>query len=64
MRAKPVSVKRPGRDYALMAAIVAIFVSVAVLFGIAYRYTGRSEPSHDLATRMTSPMGRQPSELE
>jgi hypothetical protein len=63
MKGKTARSKRPGRDYALMAAIVAIFLSVAVLFGIAYRYTGRSEPSHDLATRMTSPIGRQPSEL-
>jgi hypothetical protein len=47
----------------MIAAIVAIFLSVAVMFGIAYRYTGRSEPIQDLATRMSSPLGRQPSEL-
>jgi hypothetical protein len=47
----------------MMAAIVAILLSVAVIFGITYRYTGRSEPSQDLATRMSSPVGRQPSEL-
>jgi hypothetical protein len=63
MRVKTAAVRRPGRDYAMIAAIVAIFLSVAVLFGIAYRYTGRSEPSQDLATRISSPIGRQPSEL-
>jgi hypothetical protein len=52
-----------GADYAMMAAIVAIILSVAVIFGITYRYTGRSEPSQDLATRMSSPLGRQPAEL-
>jgi hypothetical protein len=64
MRGKTAGVRRPGRDYAMLAAVVAIFLSVAVLFGIAYRYTARSEPCQDLATRMSSPIGRQPSELE
>ena len=63
MKNKTARVRRPGRDYAMMAAIVAIFLSVAVLLGITYRYMGRSEPSQDLATRMSSPIGRQPSEL-
>ena len=63
MRGKTEGVKRPGRDYAMLAAVVAIFLSVAVMFGIAYRYTGRFEPSQDLATRLSSPLGRQPSEL-
>jgi hypothetical protein len=63
MTAKTIRVRRRGRDYAMIAAIVAIFLSVAVMLGIVYRYTGRSEPSQDLATRMSSPIGRQPSEL-
>ena len=63
MKGKTLRARHGGRDYAMMAAIVAIFLSVAVMFGIAYRYTGRSEPSQDLATRMSSPLGRQPSEL-
>jgi hypothetical protein len=63
MRVKTIRARRPGRDYAMMAAIVAILLSVAVLLGITYRYMGRSDPSQDLATRMNSPIGRQPSEL-
>jgi hypothetical protein len=63
MRGKTSGVKRPGRDYAMLAAIVAIFLSIAVMFGITYRYAGRSEPSQDLATRLSLPIGRQPSEL-
>jgi hypothetical protein len=63
MRGKTVGVRRPGRDYAMIAAIGAIFLSVAVLLGITYRYVGRPEPSQDLAARMSSPIGRQPSEL-
>ena len=63
MKGKIVRVKRRVRDYAMIAAIVAIFLSVAVMFGIAYSYTARSEPGQDLATRISSPMGRQPSEL-
>jgi hypothetical protein len=63
MKGKIVRVKRRVRDYAMIAAIVAIFLSVAVMFGIAYSYTGRFEPTQDLATRMSSPIGKQPSEL-
>jgi hypothetical protein len=63
MKRKTIRVKRRVRDYAMIAAIVAIFLSVAVMFGIAYSYTVRSEPGQDLATRISSPMGRQPSEL-
>ena len=63
MKGKAIRVRRRGRDYAMIAAIVAIFLSVAVMLGIVYRYTGRSEPSQNLATRMSSPIGRQPSEL-
>ena len=62
MRAKIIA-RRPGRDYAMMAAITAILLSVAVLMGIAHRYIGRSDPGNDLAARMTSPIGQQPSEL-
>ena len=63
MRGKTARVRRRGRDYAMIAAITAIIVSVAVMLGITYRYMGRSEPSQDLATRISSPIGRQPSEL-
>jgi hypothetical protein len=63
MRAKTAIVRRPGRDYPTIAAIVAILLSVAVLVGITYRYAGRSEPSDDLAARMSAPVGQQPSEL-
>ena len=57
MKGKTLGVKLRGRDYAMIAAVVAIFLSVAVMFGIAYRYIGRSEPGQDLARRLTSPMG-------
>jgi hypothetical protein len=63
MKNKAARLRGPGLDYAMMAAFVAIFLSVAVLLGITYRYMGRSEPSQDLATRISSPIGRQPSEL-
>ena len=53
----------PSAAVAMIAAIVAIALSVAVLVGITFRYTGRSDPSQDLAARMSSPIGRQPSEL-
>ena len=55
--------RRHGADHAMIAAIIAIILSVTVIFGITYRYTGRSEPSQDLATRMSSPIGQQPAEL-
>jgi hypothetical protein len=63
MRAKTVRVRRPGRDNPTIAALVAILLSVAVLVGIAYRYAGRSDPRQDLAARMSSPIGLQPSDL-
>jgi hypothetical protein len=63
MKVKTVRVNGRGRDYAMIAAIVAIALSVAVLVGITFRYTGRSDPSQDLAARMSLPIGRQPSEL-
>lgn len=40
MKGKSLLVKSPGRDYAMIAAIVAILLSVAVLVGITFRYTG------------------------
>jgi hypothetical protein len=55
--------RRPGRDYAMIAAVTAILLSVAVLMGIAYRYAGRLPPINDLAARISQPIGRQPSEL-
>jgi hypothetical protein len=63
MRAKT-AVRQPGRDYAMIAAITAILLSVAVLVGITFRYAGRSDPGNDLAARMSAPLGKQlPSEL-
>jgi hypothetical protein len=45
MKGKSSTCKASGRDYAMMAAIIAILASVAVAFGIAYRYSGRlSQP--------------------
>jgi hypothetical protein len=47
-----------------LAAIVAILLSVAVLAGITYRYAGRSDPTDDLAARMSAPIDQKlPSEL-
>jgi hypothetical protein len=63
MRAKTARVRRPARDYPTILAILAILLSVAVLVGITYRYAGRSDPSDDLAARMSAPIGQQPSEL-
>jgi hypothetical protein len=64
MRANTVRVRRPVRDYAMMAALAAILLSVAVLVGIACRYANRSDPGNDLAARMSAPIGKQlPSEL-
>jgi hypothetical protein len=63
MRAKTARVRRPARDYPTILAILAMLLSVAVLVGIAYRYAGRSDPSDDLAARMSVPIGQQPSEL-
>jgi hypothetical protein len=64
MSAKTARVRRPGRDYPTIAAIVAILLSVAVLVGIAYRYAGRSDPTDDLAGRMSAPIDQKlPSEL-
>jgi hypothetical protein len=63
MKGKTSRPRRNGPDYAMMAAIVAIILSVAVILGISYRYAGRSEPNHDVATRMNSPFARQPAEL-
>jgi len=37
MTAKTIRVRRRGRDYAMIAAIAAIFLSVAVMLGIVYR---------------------------
>lgn len=63
MRAKT-AVRRSGRDYAMIAALMAIVLSIAVLVGITYRYAGRSDPSDDLAARMSEPIGQKlPSEL-
>jgi membrane protein implicated in regulation of membrane protease activity len=64
MRARTGRVRRPARDYPTLAAVVAIIVSVAVLVGITYRYAGRSDPSDDLAARMSQTVGQKlPSEL-
>ena len=58
------ALRRPSRDYAMIAAITAILLSVAVLVGIVHRYAGRSDDSgNDLAARMSWPIGRQPAEL-
>ena len=63
MRAQT-AVRRPVRDYAMIAAFAAILLSVAVLVGIVHRYAGRSDdPGNDLAARMSWPIGRQPAEL-
>ena len=58
MRGKTAGVRRPGRDYAMLAAVVPIFLSVAVLFGIAYRYTARSEARPELGTVRCSERAR------
>ena len=64
MSAKTARVRRPARDYPFIVALMAILLSVAVLVGIAFRYAGRSDPSNDLAARMSAPIGKQlPSEL-
>ena len=64
MRAKTAFVRRPTRDYATIFSIVAILLSVVVLVGITYQYAGRSDPSDDLAARMSAPIGQKlPSEL-
>jgi hypothetical protein len=63
MRGKATGARRSGRDYPTIAAIAAIILSVAVLMGIAYRYAGRLPPINDLAARMSSTTGRQPSDL-
>jgi hypothetical protein len=52
MKGKTVRVKRRVRDYAMIAAIVAIFLSVAVMFGIAYSYPSESE-KHQLALEIS-----------
>jgi hypothetical protein len=65
MKAKTRRMKGLGLDYPFVSAIIAILLSVAVLVGITYRYATRSEPSDDLATRMSAPIGLRhlPSEL-
>ena len=57
MKGKTVRVKRRVRDYAMIAAIVAIFLSVAVMFGIAYSYPSESE-KHQLALAISPQAGR------
>ena len=54
--------RRPVHDYAMIAALAAILLSIAVLAGITLRYAGRSDPGNDLAARMSWPVGRQPAE--
>jgi hypothetical protein len=59
MKAKPTRAKGLVPDYPVISAIIAIVLSVAVILGITYRYATRSEPTNDLAARMSAPIGQQ-----
>jgi hypothetical protein len=51
------------RDYVTLAAIAAMFLSVAVIGGIIYSYESRRDPSNDLSV-LIAPNTRQfPSDL-
>ena len=51
------------RDYVILAAIVAMFLSVAVLAGIIYSYENRRDPSNDLSVLIAPNTRQLPTDL-
>ncbi len=64
LKRKPIPMKRAwraDRDYPILLALVAIFISVTVIIGLIYNYAEVRQPGHgeDLSARISTPTNQQ-----